>query len=228
MFCADFCGRIDGAKRQSVTSVGEVTAEEGREKFLCTQPESNRRSLTYETRMVPQDCQWERERAGRKAKSKKRQGRRRPGIRALFLPSLSTTLTKKARVFVHVKLPQKCSSLQSACLRLAFSNVFSPAASPPPLMATTAGPGAGGGAGETAVPDVTMPTIVHKVKSKLGYTEMHTPAPGFGENVGCVVRVNRARCSRTLYPPSLPLAWEILGSHFRLNRFPTMHLCNSS
>jgi hypothetical protein len=33
MFCADFRGRIDGAKRQSVTSVGEVTAEEGREKF---------------------------------------------------------------------------------------------------------------------------------------------------------------------------------------------------
>jgi hypothetical protein len=58
MFCADFRGRIDGAKRQSVTSVGEVTAEEGREKFVCTQPESNRQSLTYETRMVPQDhCQ---------------------------------------------------------------------------------------------------------------------------------------------------------------------------
>jgi hypothetical protein len=29
--------------------------EEGREKFLCTQPESNRRPLAYETRMVPQD-----------------------------------------------------------------------------------------------------------------------------------------------------------------------------
>jgi hypothetical protein len=35
-----FRGRIDGAQRQSMTSVGEVTAEEGREKFLCTQPES--------------------------------------------------------------------------------------------------------------------------------------------------------------------------------------------
>jgi hypothetical protein len=34
MFCADFRGRIDGAKRQSVTSVGEVTAEEGRENIL--------------------------------------------------------------------------------------------------------------------------------------------------------------------------------------------------
>ncbi len=33
------------------------------------------------------------------------------------------------------------------------------------------------------VPDVTAPTIVHRVKSKMGYTEMHTAAPGFGENV---------------------------------------------
>jgi hypothetical protein len=58
MSCADFCGRIDCAKRQSVTSVSEVTAEEGREKFLCTQLESNRQPLAYETRMVPQDhCQ---------------------------------------------------------------------------------------------------------------------------------------------------------------------------
>ena len=32
-------------------------------------------------------------------------------------------------------------------------------------------------------PDVTGPTIVHKVKSKLGYTEMHTTAPGFNEEV---------------------------------------------
>ena len=29
MSCADFRGRIDGAKRQSVTSVGEVTVDEG-------------------------------------------------------------------------------------------------------------------------------------------------------------------------------------------------------
>jgi hypothetical protein len=39
--CSVLCGflrRVDGAKRQSMTSVGEVTAEEGREKFLCTQP----------------------------------------------------------------------------------------------------------------------------------------------------------------------------------------------
>jgi hypothetical protein len=28
--------RVDGAKCQTMTSVGEVTAEEGREKFLCT------------------------------------------------------------------------------------------------------------------------------------------------------------------------------------------------
>jgi hypothetical protein len=33
-----FLRRVDGAKCQSMTSVGEVTAEEGREKFLCTQP----------------------------------------------------------------------------------------------------------------------------------------------------------------------------------------------
>jgi hypothetical protein len=53
-----FHGRIDGVQRQSMTSVGEVTAEEGREKFLCTQPESSRRPFAYETRMVPQDhCQ---------------------------------------------------------------------------------------------------------------------------------------------------------------------------
>jgi hypothetical protein len=58
MSCADFCGRIDGAKCQSMTKVGEVTAEEGREKFLCSQPESNRQPLAYETRMVPKDpCQ---------------------------------------------------------------------------------------------------------------------------------------------------------------------------
>jgi hypothetical protein len=39
--CYVLCGfllRVDGAKRQTKTSVGEVTAEEGREKFLCTQP----------------------------------------------------------------------------------------------------------------------------------------------------------------------------------------------
>jgi hypothetical protein len=33
MSCADSRGRIDGAKRQCMTSVGEVTVEEGREKF---------------------------------------------------------------------------------------------------------------------------------------------------------------------------------------------------
>jgi hypothetical protein len=41
-----------------MTSVSEVTAEEGREKFLCTQPKLNREPLAYETRMVEQDhCQ---------------------------------------------------------------------------------------------------------------------------------------------------------------------------
>jgi hypothetical protein len=49
--CADFCGWIDGTQRQSMISVGEVTAEEEREKFLCTHPKSNRRSLALETRI---------------------------------------------------------------------------------------------------------------------------------------------------------------------------------
>jgi hypothetical protein len=57
----DFRGRIDGAKRQSMTSVGEVTAEEGRGRksfFSAPSRESNRQSLAYETIMVPQDhCQ---------------------------------------------------------------------------------------------------------------------------------------------------------------------------
>ncbi len=42
------------------------------------------------------------------------------------------------------------------------------------------GPGGGGGGSE--LPDVAVVTMVHKVKSKLGYTEIQTPAPGFGEN----------------------------------------------
>ena len=29
------------------------------------------------------------------------------------------------------------------------------------------------------LPDVAVVTIVHKVKSKLGYTEINTPFPGF-------------------------------------------------
>jgi hypothetical protein len=58
MSCADFRGRIDGAKYQRMTSVGEVTEEEGREFFLCTEQELNRRPLPFEKRMVPQDhCQ---------------------------------------------------------------------------------------------------------------------------------------------------------------------------
>ena len=44
----------------------------------------------------------------------------------------------------------------------------------PPGVAPEAPPG---------VPDVTAPKVVHRVKSKMGYTEMHTTAPGFGENV---------------------------------------------
>ena len=44
-------------------------------------------------------------------------------------------------------------------------------------------PGAGGGGADSGVPDVTAPKVVHRVKSKMGYTEMHTTAPGFSENV---------------------------------------------
>jgi hypothetical protein len=36
--------------------------------------------------------------------------------------------------------------------------------------------------GGADVPDVPTVTVVHKVKSKLGYTEIHSTAPGFGEN----------------------------------------------
>jgi hypothetical protein len=63
VYDADFRGRIDGAKGQSMTSVGEVTAEEGRGRFFyyfirAPSRESNRQSLAYETCMVPQDhCQ---------------------------------------------------------------------------------------------------------------------------------------------------------------------------
>jgi hypothetical protein len=57
--CDVVCGfsrGIDGAKRQSMTSVGEITAEEGRGRKCCIVP--SRRTLAYETSMVPQDhCQ---------------------------------------------------------------------------------------------------------------------------------------------------------------------------
>jgi hypothetical protein len=35
VYDADFRGRIDGAKRKSMTSLGEVTAEEGRGRKCC-------------------------------------------------------------------------------------------------------------------------------------------------------------------------------------------------
>ncbi len=51
-------------------------------------------------------------------------------------------------------------------------------------MADPGMPGGGGGGGGGGGPaDVAGPTVVHKVKSKLGYTEMHTTAPGFNEEV---------------------------------------------
>ena len=38
------------------------------------------------------------------------------------------------------------------------------------------------------VPDVPTVTVVHKVKSKLGYTEIHSTAEGFGENEKVIPR----------------------------------------
>ncbi len=46
--------------------------------------------------------------------------------------------------------------------------------------------GGGGGGGGSGPADVAGPTVVHKVKSKLGYTEMHASAPGFNEEVSKV------------------------------------------
>ena len=32
-------------------------------------------------------------------------------------------------------------------------------------------------------PDLTTPTVVHRVKARFGYSEVHVPAPGFAEHV---------------------------------------------
>ena len=34
------------------------------------------------------------------------------------------------------------------------------------------------------LPDVAVVTMVHRVKSRLGYTEINTPVPAFDEKVG--------------------------------------------
>ena len=46
--------------------------------------------------------------------------------------------------------------------------------------------GGGGGGGDTGGDSKPTVTIVHKIKCKLGYAELHKPAPGFGpgEEVG--------------------------------------------
>jgi hypothetical protein len=50
---ADFRGRIYGAKRQSMTSVGEVTAEEGRgRKWFFVRPAANRTGELWLMRLV--------------------------------------------------------------------------------------------------------------------------------------------------------------------------------
>jgi hypothetical protein len=48
VYAADFRGRIDGAKCQSMTSVGEVTAEEGRGRkcFYCAPSRDSNRQLS--------------------------------------------------------------------------------------------------------------------------------------------------------------------------------------
>ncbi len=38
------------------------------------------------------------------------------------------------------------------------------------------------------------PTVVHRVKSKLGYTEMHANAPGFSEDVSRLTHENNTAC----------------------------------
>ena len=46
--------------------------------------------------------------------------------------------------------------------------------------------GGGGGGGDPGGDSKPTVTIVHKIKCKLGYAELHKPAPGFGpgEEVG--------------------------------------------
>jgi hypothetical protein len=46
------------------------------------------------------------------------------------------------------------------------------------------------GGGEAGGPDIAV-TIVHKVKSKLGYTEIHTPAPPMDEKGQVIDPVSR-------------------------------------
>ena len=41
-----------------------------------------------------------------------------------------------------------------------------------------------------ALPDVATVTIVHKVKSKLGYTEINAPFPGFEQQVCRHIPIN--------------------------------------
>jgi len=63
---------------------------------------------------------------------------------------------------------------------------------------------------------VAGPTVVHKVKSKLGYTEMHTTAPGFGEEVradesDCIAVILEAPHPNHIYTLSFPywIFWRL-------------------
>ena len=37
--------------------------------------------------------------------------------------------------------------------------------------------------GESLPPDLSAPTVVHRVRAKFGYSEVHVPAPGFADHV---------------------------------------------
>ena len=37
--------------------------------------------------------------------------------------------------------------------------------------------------GDHLPPDLTAPSVVHRVPAKFGYSEVHVPAPGFAEHV---------------------------------------------
>ena len=83
-------------------------------------------------------------------------------------------------------------------------------------------PGAGGGGADSGVPDVTAPKVVHRVKSKMGYTEMHTTAPGFGENVG--VQCPLIEFTSFLLPTNLG---QPTHSHSALTELPSPNLAPS-
>ena len=43
--------------------------------------------------------------------------------------------------------------------------------------------------GESLPPDLSAPTVVHRVRAKFGYSEVHVPAPGFADHVSQLLRI---------------------------------------